>query len=488
MAISLSVLSCQEDDITYRPLNAVNESTVLKTPADFENAIRGSYVYMRDGSGYGGEFLIDTEVMTDNLIYNPGGRGTNLDGFRWISTANSAHFDYLEAAYRPSEIASKVINNIGNLPASAQRDNIEGEARFVRALTHFDMVRSYSKIPTQSADAMSSLGVYYLETFEPFARPSRPTVQETYSKIIEDLEIAHDKIGTSNSVTAGRASKSAVAGLLSRVYLYMGDYAKVIQYGQSALDNATGAMGTITGVVPPPAVPPVPPATAPSPESDYVKIWDDASVNGVLFKIIIQDVDNTIPGTVYFQGGANARKSEYVASKELMDLYSDTDIRKKTYIANSKYAGKFYNHVIKYDGKTSGTANVNDIKIVRMEEVLLNMAEAQYRLNGGGLATLDLLRAKGYSNFTAGSETGQQLLDAILLERRLELAFEMDRFYTLKRLNLDMNRSATDGQFSDGTGVPANVTFIAAGDFRWQMPIPKYYRDLNPNYQQNPGY
>ena len=94
MAISLSVLSCQEDDITYRPLNAVNEATVLKTVTDFQNAIRGSYIYMRDGYGYGGEFLIDTEVMTDNLIYNPGGRGTNLDGFRWLSTANSAHFDY----------------------------------------------------------------------------------------------------------------------------------------------------------------------------------------------------------------------------------------------------------------------------------------------------------------------------------------------------------------------------------------------------------
>ena len=171
-----------------------------------------------------------------------------------------------------------------------------------------------------------------------------------------------------------------------------------------------------------------------------------------------------------------------------MDLYKDTDIRKTAYIANSKYAGKFYNHVIKYDGRPGGTANVVDIKIVRMEEVLLNKAEAEYRLNGGGLATLDMLRAKRYSDFTPGTETGQALLDAILLERRLELAFEMDRFYTLKRLNMDLNRNATDGQYSDGTGTPANVTFIAAGDYRWQMPIPKYYRDLNPNYEQNPGY
>ena len=478
MAISLSVLSCQEDDITYRPLNAVNEATVLKKIGDFQNVLRGAYIYMRNGTGYAGEFLIDTEVMTDNLIYNPGGRGTNLDGFRWLSTANSPHFDMYEAAYRPAEFASKVINNIGNLAPSAERDNIEGEARFIRALTHFDLVRSYSKIPTQSADAMGSLGIYYLKTFEPFAKPSRPTVQDTYNNIVADLELAKVLIGNSNSVTAGRASKSAVAGLLSRVYLYMGEYQKAIDAADLALASTTGAMGTIAS------------------GQDFVKLWDDANVNGVLFKLVIQDIDNTIPGTVYLQGGANARKSEYVVSKELNDLYVDTpakkDIRKTAYTANSKYAGKFYNHVIKYDGKTTGTANVIDIKIVRLEEVLLNKAEAQYRLNGGGLATLDLLRAKRYitvpAPFVAGTETGQALIDAIMLERRLELAFEMDRFFTLKRLGMDMNRNETDGQFSDGTGVPANVTFIAAGDYRWQMPIPKYYRELNQNYQQNPGY
>ncbi len=488
MAISLSVLSCQEDDITYRPLNAVNEATVLKTVTDFQNAIRGSYIYMRDGYGYGGEFLIDTEVMTDNLIYNPGGRGTNLDGFRWLSTANSAHFDYFESAYRPSEIASKVINNLAVLAPSSERNNIEGEARFIRALTHFDLVRSYSKIPTQSPDANGSLGMYYLTTFEPFARPSRPTVEATYANIINDLILAKDLISTSNSVTAGRASLSAVDGLLSRVYLYMGDYPNAALYGQKALDNATGTMATITGPVPPPVVPPTPPATATPPETDFVKIWDDQSVNGILFKLVIQDVDNVIAGTVYFQGGANARKSEYVVSKELMDLYKDTDIRKKAYIANSKYAGKFYNHIIKYDGRPGGTANIIDIKIIRMEEVLLNKAEAEYRVNGGGLATLDMLRSKRYTDFTPGTETGQALLDAILLERRLELAFEMDRFFTLKRLGMDMTRSTTDGQYSDGTGVPANVTFIAAGDYRWQMPIPKYYRELNSNCEQNPGY
>ena len=116
------------------------------------------------------------------------------------------------------------------------------------------------------------------------------------------------------------------------------------------------------------------------------------------------------------------------------------------------------------------------------------MAEAQYKLNGGGLNYLDVVRSKRYTPFVSGGETGTALWSAIMLERRLELAFEMDRFFTLKRLNLPMDRSATDGHFADGTGVPATTTHIDAGDFRWQMPIPQYIRDINPDFQQNPQY
>ena len=480
MAVSLSVMSCQEDDITLRPHDAVNEATVLRTVVDFQNAVRGSYLYMyKEGgqSGYGGEFLIDSEVMTDNLIFNPGGRQTNLDGFRWQDNSINTHFNYYESAYRSSEMASKVINNIGTLAPGAERDNIEGEARFLRAINHFDLVRIYSKIPTQSADALGSLGVYYLSTFEPNVRPSRPTVQESYDKILQDLLLAKDLISANNNVATGHASKAAVNGVLSRVYLYLGQYQNAINAADAALSTATGAMGNIPGI-----------AAGATPEANLVKLWDDQIADGVLFKLVIKDAESIIPGTVYYQGAPNARKSEYVVSKELIDLYSDTDIRKKAYTANSKYAGKFYNHIIKYDGRPGGTANVVDIKVVRMEEVLLNKAEAEYRLNGGGLATIDLLRSKRYTNFAAGSETGQALLDAILLERILELAFEMDRFFTLKRLNMDMVRSETDGQFADGSGIPANVTFIPAGDYKWQLPISKFQRDLNPNLQQNPGY
>ena len=175
-------------------------------------------------------------------------------------------------------------------------------------------------------------------------------------------------------------------------------------------------------------------------------------------------------------------------SKEFYDKFQASDIRKAAYIKTGPFAGNIYNNISKYDGRANGQKNVVDVKILRLEEVYLNKAEAEYNLNGGGLTSLDKIRSNRYSPFVSGGETGQALYDAIQLERRLELAFEMDRFYTLKRLNLPVVRSAIDGHFANGTGTPAEFTTLAAGDFRWQFPIPQDERDINENLEQNPGY
>lgn len=472
-AIPVFFAACEDADIDFVPHNAVSTEIVLRTEQDFNNAVTGAYGYMiKNGgaNGYGQEFVIDTEVMTDNLIVNRTGRLSNLDGYRLTSTASNSHMDYYENAYRASELASMVVNKIDLLPSGATRDNIEGQARFIRALNHFDLVRIYSKIPTQSADANGSLGMYYLETFEPTAKPSRPTVAETYSKIINDLLISKDLIGTTNTLASGKASKSAVYALLSRVYLYMGDYQKVIEYGNLATNNGTAPV---------------------CPRASVTGLWDDANTSGVLFKLRIDQVDTSTPGVAYSQTTAQGVKSEYVVPKDFMDLYLATDIRRTATISTSAFAGNTFNHVIKYNGRgSSGIPNVVDIKVLRIEEVYLNMAEAQYRINGGGLQYLDMVRAQRYSAFVSGNETGVALLDAILNERRLELAFEMDRFFTLKRLGLAMTRNATQGEYSNGLGTApeASALSIPVGNFKWQLPIPQDQRDLNSNLQQNPGY
>jgi hypothetical protein len=473
--LSIAIYSCDDKDITFAPYNAVSESIVIRNIGDLENAVTGAYSYMiKSGTagggagGYGSEFVIDSEIMTDNLILNQEGRQSNANGFRLLSVPNSTHFDYYNSAYRAAISATRVIDNIDVVPQDAQRDNIEAQARFIRALNMFDMVRIYSKIPSQSVDANASLGMIYLDNIDPFAKNSRPTVSDTYSKIVADLLIAKDKMGSSNALSAGKATKAAVYALLSRVYLYLGDNpASVITYGNLAIAGN-----------------PV------CPRANMVGLWDDANSSGVLFKLRIEQVDAVTPGVVYSQTVTGGIRSEYVVPKSFADSFLTTDIRKAAYMQTSAYNGKIQNHVIKYNGRLTGNPAIVDIKVLRVEEVYLNMAEAQYRINGGGLTFLDAVRSQRYSGFVSGNETGAALLAAILQERRLELAFEMDRFFTLKRLGQSMVRNAVEGDLADGTGQKVETTAltIPAGDFKWQLPIPQSERDLNSNLQQNPGY
>ena len=470
VALSFALNSCDDEDITFAPYNAISESIVLRNAADFENMLTGAYSYMiKNGGdgGYGSEFVIDSEVMTDNLILKVEGRQSNADGFRLLSVPNSSHFNYYISAYRAAETATRVIDNINIIPQNAARDNIEGQARFIRALNNFDLVRIYSKIPTQAPDANASLGMYYLDVVEPFSKPSRPTVEATYKKVVDDLLIAADKIGATNAIASGKASKAAVYALLSRVYLYLGDFPKVIQYGNLAIAG-----------------------NAVCPRANFVNLWKDVNSSGVLFKLRIDQVDGVTPGVVYNQTVASGVRSEYVVPKSFSDLFQTTDIRKAAYISTSPFNGIPYNHVIKYLSRLTGNPAIVDIKVLRVEEVYLNMAEAQYRINGGGLAFLDAVRAQRYSAFVSGNETGAALLNSILLERRLELAFEMDRFFTLKRLGSAMVRNAVEGDYASGLGtkVEATALTIPAGSFKWQLPIPQFQRDLNSNLQQNPGY
>lgn len=468
--LSAATVSCSDEDITFAPYNSVSESIVLRNASDLENMLNGAYSYMiKNGGdgGYGSEFLIDSEIMTDNVILKNEGRQSNASGFRLLSVPSSTHFNYYTSAYRSAEFATRVIDNINIIPESASRDNIEGQARFIRALTMFDMVRIYSKIPTQSADAKLSDGMFYLDVVDPFGKPNRPKVEETYSKIIADLLVAKDKIGTANTLSSGKASKASVYALLSRVYLYTGDYDKVIQYGNLAIAGKSVCS-----------------------RANFASLWQDVNSDGVLFKLRIDQVDAVTPGVVFNQTINGEIRSEYVVQKNVYDLFNSNDIRKTAYFKQGVYAGSNYNHIIKYYSRTSGNPAILDIKVLRVEEVYLNMAEAQFRLNGGGLNYLDAVRSQRYSGFTSPNESGSALLNSILYERRLELFAEMDRFFTLKRLGFDMTRNSVEGDKADGTGtkVEASALTMTASSYKWQLPIPQSQIDLNPNLKQNPGY
>ncbi len=326
------------------------------------------------------------------------------------------------------------------------------------------MARVYAKFPQ---DGGSDLGVPYVTSTDVTLVPTRPTVQESYDNIIADFERAKDLISSSNG--DGRLGKDVVNGLLSRVYLYTQNYDGAIAAASAALrgDPSVGSIDI------------------------FPNIWTDATDEGIAFKIRHTEADGISIGVEYSQTGTTGVRSEYVVDYEFYQLFQENDIRTSTYFSTSEFADKLFHHIAKYFGRETGSLNVVDTKVLRWAEVYLNRAEAYAAkgMDAEALADLDLLRSQRYTDFVAGSETGQALKDAVQLERRLELAFEGHRFFDLKRQGLPIERS-TFGDLADGTGValPAEAVTLPAGDPRFQLPIPQAELNANPNMEQNPGY
>lgn len=469
---SLAFTSC-DDELTKNPYNAISEDVLLSTPDGFSNAIRGIYAgFIDNGTDnladyYGGDMFSVPDILTDNVIVNQNGRQSKINLYNWLYNANSyGGFDLYGDAYKIIKKANTIISNIDNLNAGNFKNNIQGEALTARALAHFDLVRNYGQIPTQSAGAGASLGVPVVTVSDPLNEPARNTVDEVYAAVISDLTTAQSLIASSNP--DGRFTKNTVNALLSRVYLYMGQW-------QNAIDAANVVSSSVAS------------------RANFSNIWIDESEDGIISQFLIRNIDGVAIGTEYSQTSPTSGvRSEYVVSFDFYNMFGNTDIRKSAYISTSAFSGVNYNHVAKYFGKIGQVNNIVNSKIIRMAEVMLNKAEAYTKLStpndAAALTALDAIRSQRYSGFVSGGETGQALQDAIYLERRLELAFEGHRFYDIKRNEWGINRDAVSGDAADGTGVPPAFATMTAGDHRFQLPIPQDAINSNSNLVQNPGY
>ncbi|MDO1499712.1 RagB/SusD family nutrient uptake outer membrane protein [Winogradskyella maritima] len=486
MLVTLVFTACTDEDIFQEDPDSIVIENFFQTPSEFESAIRGVYSRMKTvgyygGSGGSGDLVAVGDLLSDNLITNPNGRGSNFQSHSWLYNDNTSPTALYQQAYIAIARANLILQNIDNLPDGDFKNGIEAEALAARAMLHFDVARFYSQMPTQSASAGGSLGIVYSNEFEPFAEPARlSTVSEVYDLITADLTRANSLIGAANAGETTRINANVIRGLISRVALAQGDYARVIQAGQQVINSVS-------------------PAAA----SELFPLWISADNPGVLFELPFI-VSDPLLDVNFSQGSGQSLIPEWSVDAAFYNLYDPAteperiDAYFQTLTNNS--LGETWIIVNKYINGVQ-QQGLNDGRYLRVEEVILNVAEAHY-LNtpsneAAALQTLNRLRDARYSSY-AGGESGDDLFNAIMLERRKELAFESsDRWFTLKRLQgvsgiPSMHTSGVqrtgNGHLADGSGVVPPGQVLAAGDTKWQLPLQQTWLIENPNLVQNPGY
>lgn len=470
LLLLLSFTSCS-DFLDVTPHDATSDENSLETIDDFNMLLKDPYTSLRDVMA--SYYILIPDIMSDNLTLCYAGRQSFNDFFNF--TFNSTTFGVSamwSAAYNAIMGANEVITNLDGetnrfTGTEYEEDarNMLAEALALRGFLHFQLVRLYGKDYKVASE--TDLGVPY-KMAPDITLPSRNTVKDVYDNhIVKDLERAKTLMSDNyQSTTNTRINKKSLYAIMARVYLTMGNY-------QEAANNARLAIAGNGSDI--------------ADQQQFQSMWT-VSMNTpeVLLRYPVLDTDDLHPGNNWGQGESkNSYKAEYVAAAQFVDLFKDTDVRITTLMVVAS-GGSQYIVVWKWNGRPGEAAGNVDIPAIRVSEMYLTLAEAEFKLGNEGeaLKNLDYLRAKRYNNFVSGQEIGTNLEKAIALERRLELSFEGDRFFELKRNGWDMIRDER-GDNADGSGTAPAVQNMPATSPYYVLPIPQSEMDANENMVQN---
>ncbi|MCI1640318.1 MAG: RagB/SusD family nutrient uptake outer membrane protein [Bacteroidales bacterium] len=464
---ALTVLTaCDKDFLKKDPITSQSNVLTLSSYKGLNQAVQGAYGRLVNTSWYGEDFIISTEMRT-------------IDGKKWIGSIHDTgryNDDYAilftptntsglwGVAYSEINAVNSVLDVIDNISMTdAQRKNLKAECLFLRALSHFDLVRMYA-MPYDYTDDASHLGVPVVTTVQGIKeKPARNTVKEVYDQIISDLLAAADDIDpayTRPEATDAKAvvSLPAIWALLSRAYLYSDQWQKAADYATKVIDSKKYEMWSADDV------------------KDAKCFLQDAPKGGeIIFETYGSKV-NTDDGYHNSLWSLTCSEGEYGdagASTDLEKLYEDGDVR-KSWLEPDADGNCLFTR--KYAGKGLANPDLNNTVVLRLSEMYLNRAEAVIHGATGSSAISDLAVIAKDRNATAQPAT----LTGVYMERAKELAWEGHLWFDLARTGRDMDR--TDIASSS---IPTN---IPKGDHRWAMPIPQRELTVNGNLVQNAGY
>lgn len=465
--IAFAIASC-DSQLDLTPQQSLDVSGAFSSESAALSTLQGVYSSCQPLEMNGAMPQIFSDFMADNASF-VGSFPTfqEIRDFNTLSTNGNVQGVW-QQHYRVITRANDVIANVPKVPGvsftAAERAQAIAEAKFLRALAHFQLVNLFAQPFRKSNGA--DLGVPIIIT--PFTGtvefPARSTVNEVYNQVIQDLNEAAVDLPASYStaiLTRGRATRGAAQALLSRVHLYKGDFAAAATNAKLVLDASALY----------------------SPAINY-SFWTSKNTAEDVFTIQNSNIDNGRTGTggwaSWHRPAANGGRGDIKFSPELIAAYSvePADLR---YALRSSGTGAD-NLPAQFTTKWSDAVNnADNSPVIRTTEIVLNYVEAQAEVDNAVSADLitrmNVLRTRaGLPQWTIGTFASKTaFVDAVLNERWKELAFEGHRRMDLLRRGRNLRQSNAAAAFG------ADKTIL---------PIPQREIDNNPKLatQQNPGF
>lgn len=494
--LAASLSSCVNDWLDVAPSDGTDADAALTSSSDLAAARTGMYAALKGNSNlvdyYGQQFFVYGDVHAgDDYQYNNIG-GSNRASFYYDMNYQTA--SEFTSSTSSSNVAWKspyiVIGRANRIIAAAEGgalsdaaeakatiDQYAAEAKVLRALAHFDLVRIYGKPYTE--DQGASLGVPLVtEVLESNAKPARSTVAEVYTQVVKDLTEAISSNALATETEPGYVSVWGAKAILSRVYLNMGDYANALSVAEDIIKNSGAALWT---------------------RDQYFKAWDASTPNESEFLFRLNVAGSTDNNDLNGIGNLQQRDGykEMVATKKFVDMLTSDpeDVRNDMFLpATAPKEVKTYgtNKVFlnKLRGQGGNLRNVTIVPIIRLSEVYLTAAECAFR-NNDKTKAVEYLNdlVKNRTTTVASLATVDNItLDRILIERRKELIGEGQRYFDALRNNETITRYTSEADKGWHKTLSKEAQSFNRDYFKAIAAIPQAEINANPNIKQNTGY
>jgi hypothetical protein len=436
IGITYLMISC--DVLNVDPVDSIPADQAFTNKAGIERGIIGSYSTLQSLSYYGRTYQIFSDLGADILAHPTDATASDyaeIDN-NAILPENAAISGIWASIYDGLNVANNVIDKVPDMAdmSDDEKNKALGELYFLRALHHFNLLNYFGAIPLKTEP---TIGVSQLNA-------GRDPVDVVYQQIVEDLVFAEQHLQASPSVKI-RASKFAAKALLSRVYLYTGEYDLAWQEANDVILN-----GGYTLL------------------DDYADVFSNDGSAETIFEVDFTEVDRNRVAEYNFPKSLNGRR-EVAPDAGLLSGYEAGDLRKDVSIA---YDG-INAYAIKYNDLSKGADN---IIVLRLAEMYLIRAEAEAYQASADLSAvrndLNAIRLRAGLSLSP-AVTLNELVAGIEKERKFEFAFEGHRWFDLVRTNLAMT-------------VLPNVT--NSNKMLFPIPSSEIQTNTSPEMTQNPGY
>jgi starch-binding outer membrane protein, SusD/RagB family len=445
IVISTLLSSC-EDILEKFPDDQINEEIVFSTVKKANGVLMGVYNEIA-GTGYLGAGLYLRAAMkgTDFRAIKPSLNERNplKVEYQYSETPllSGNAFNMWSSCYKALNNINILLANIDDVPGDdSERNRIKGEALALRAMIHFDLVRTFSYPWIIGNGTSQGIPLAVENTGEEMIE--RGTVADVYTQVITDYKAAE---GLLNTVDNSRfINKTAVQALLARTYLYQEDWSNSLTYAQKVISTmGTGSLMNI---------------------SNFTR---NAFNSESLFELDLIHINNSVGSSAISAQltNDNGGQEDILATLSFKTLLTEfADDPRGQFFQEDRETTDELSYAKFLDVAQEGSHNV---VVIHLSEVFLIAAEAATRSNGDGASYLYELTQRRSTSYTLSTLTGDALVDEIAIERRKELAVEGHGVYDYIRRGKDITRVA-----SDHADLPLDKITIMSDNYQTIYPIP----------------